>query len=94
MCVLCCLFVINPTVFLDTSKYVKTKPMYNILFITSALCAFWRRLHNQSFVNFPCQWIIHKLLVRKLGTKILGHLVDDLITLLEDNLIDHVDCDL
>lgn len=29
------------------------------------------------------------LLVRKLGTKILGHLIDDLITLLEDNLIDH-----
>lgn len=25
---LCCLFVINPTVFLDTSKYVKTKPRY------------------------------------------------------------------
>lgn len=34
------------------------------------------------------------LLVRKLGTKILGHLIDDLITLLEDNLIDHVDGDL
>lgn len=35
--------------------------------------------------------MIHKLLVRKLGAKILRHLIDDLITLLEDNLIDHVD---
>lgn len=36
-----------------------------------------------SLVN---EWYM-KLLVRKLG-------IDDLITLLEDNLIDHVDCDL
>lgn len=83
---LCCLFVINPTVFLDTSKYVKTKPVYNLLFITSALCAFWRWLRYQSFANFPCQWMIHEV-ISKLG-------IDDLITLLEDNLIDHVDCDL
>lgn len=64
---LCCLFVINPTVFLDTIKYVKTKPVYNLLFIISALCAFWRRLRYQSFANFPCQWMIHEVISKEAG---------------------------
>lgn len=48
---------------LGTIKYIKTKPVYNLLLITSALCAFWRRLHiNQSFICMYVPGMKHRFL--------------------------------